>query len=498
MDTKRGALNLLLIPALIGVLLLSIATVLLLPHIKEWLHPTRDETTAQDLVGSVELVGPDTLRLDSRVVQTLGVKTDAVQKVTQGQQLELAGSLAPDTDRLLPVRSRFAGEVVEIAETSPAIRDSLTSRRPLTNGDPVKEGDLLAVVWCKDLGEKKSELVDALSRLRLDKDTYERLQTSSGGGAIPVQALREAERNVAADRIAVSKAELTLRSWRLTDEEIAAIYKDAELVAERARRGEKAHDKDQEKTWARVDVKAPFDGVILERNVTKGAIVDSTTNLFMLGDLSKLHLFAYAYENDLPALNALKKKYAEQGKPIPWTIHFRLDPTAKPLPGHIREIRPFLDATQHTVLIRGQVDNPDHQLISGQFISAVIQLDPSPNEVEIPLNALIEDGQESVVFVEEQPDELRYRLRKVKVLRRARDKAYILSPQGLALDLAGFQALNVGPFHWLGAALTAALADVGYQPLNVGDRVVTAGALEMRAKLLEMQAAEQLAASKVK
>ena len=59
---------------------------------------------------------------------------------------------------------------------------------PITFGDRVKEpvldkqnnivtpGDLLAVVWSKDLGEKKSELVDAICQFRLDQETLTRLQ----------------------------------------------------------------------------------------------------------------------------------------------------------------------------------------------------------------------------------------------------------------------------------------------------------------------------------
>src|SRR6202043_2092231 len=102
-----------------------------------------------------------------------------------------------------------------VAATDP---EAMESHRAVGLGDKVTEGQLLAVVWCKDLGEKKSELVDAVSRLHLDQDTLNRYRLA--GGVIPEQMLKEQERNVASDRIAVSKAELTLRSWRLTDEEI--------------------------------------------------------------------------------------------------------------------------------------------------------------------------------------------------------------------------------------------------------------------------------------
>ena len=46
--------------------------------------------------------------------------------------------------------------------------DDKPNERPLRHGDKVTVKQLLAVIWSKDLGEKKSELVDALSQLRLD------------------------------------------------------------------------------------------------------------------------------------------------------------------------------------------------------------------------------------------------------------------------------------------------------------------------------------------
>src|SRR5581483_4834323 len=100
---------------------------------------------------------------------------------TQPRTLELPGRLALDSDHLARVHSRFPGEVIEIEEVAIS-RDSLpVERRPLRVGDRVKAGQLLAVVWSKDLGEKKSELVDALSQLRLDRETLNRLKSLTEG-----------------------------------------------------------------------------------------------------------------------------------------------------------------------------------------------------------------------------------------------------------------------------------------------------------------------------
>src|SRR5262249_46065340 len=104
---------------------------------------------------------------------------------------------------------------------------------PLQAGDVVAKGQLLAVLWSKDLGEKKSELIDALSQLRLDRETHQRLQDLyQKEGAIPPARVDEARRAVEASLVAAGKAERTLRAWRISDEEIAALHAEAKRLGQ--------------------------------------------------------------------------------------------------------------------------------------------------------------------------------------------------------------------------------------------------------------------------
>ena len=94
--------------------------------------------------------------------------------------LVMPGSTALDPARLIRVRVRFApAEVVEIGKiddphASPGNVPPL--RRDLQAGDPVKKGDLLAVLFSVDLGNKKNDLFDALSQLRLDEEVLKRAE----------------------------------------------------------------------------------------------------------------------------------------------------------------------------------------------------------------------------------------------------------------------------------------------------------------------------------
>src|SRR5262249_52738913 len=155
----------------------------------------------------------------------------------------------------------------EVREANTAT--GVTEFRQLRLGDRVRKGQLLAVVWSKEFGEKKSQLIDALSQLRLDRDNLKNQEDLERKGIVPDRNVREARRAVQADVIAVRTAENTLRSWQLTAAEIETIKAEADKLNAPGDR-----DPEKERAWARVEVASPFDGVIVERNVTMGDIVD--------------------------------------------------------------------------------------------------------------------------------------------------------------------------------------------------------------------------------
>src|SRR5260370_5926393 len=149
-------------------------------------------------------------------------------------------------------------QVASIAEGSPTGTKTL----PLQFGHHVTDGELLGIVYSKDLGEKKSELVDAISQLRLDQDNLEAIEDLYKKGASTEVVVRQARRNVEQDRIAVSKAERTLRTWQLPEDEIQDVMAEAERVI--ARRGER--DKEKESSSAPLEPKSPIDAIIPETN----------------------------------------------------------------------------------------------------------------------------------------------------------------------------------------------------------------------------------------
>jgi cobalt-zinc-cadmium efflux system membrane fusion protein len=505
MTWRRAKVWKILGPVILVVVVLAAGT----PMVKTWLKPKNPNATDTGN-NHPALVGRDSIQLPVSLVKNLGVRTAKAEKAIRPAEedqkynrlLVLNGTLGPDTDKLLIVKPRFPGEVEKIGD----VREPATTPtrfRPITNGDWVTKGQLLAVIINKDLGQQKSALLNALSQLRLDQLILERLEEAYKKGAISLRAVNEARTKVENDQIAVDAAKRTLGAWRLTDQEIDEIDTEARRIAKLVREGGKLEESDRKKwaeKWARVEVLAPFDGKILERNIREGAIVDTTTNLFFMGDLNRLSVWAWVYEDDLPLLQALPS-------PVPWIIRLKaVEEEAKPISSHISEIRPFIDPTVHAALVRGYVPNSEGKLAVGQNVTATVQLPPDPNEIVILTSALVEDGSERVIFVQSNPKEYVYEMRPVQVLRRGKDKdgrpvvhlrwvwpemlTFLSSWPG---DCAGINLALAGLFE---GSQSDRLNPIRRRIKPEEEAVVISGGLELRAALKDLQdSAKPLAAS---
>ena len=134
---------------------------------------------------------------------------------------------------------------------------------------------------------------------------------------IALRQLREAERAAESSLVAVVRAEATLRTWRVSEDEIASVVAEADRLG----RQDARPDLSTVRRWARVEVRAPLAGTVLEKNAVVGDIVDTTAELFKIAELSRLCVWAHAYEEDLPALLAVPK-------PVRWTVRLKADPSS--------------------------------------------------------------------------------------------------------------------------------------------------------------------------
>jgi cobalt-zinc-cadmium efflux system membrane fusion protein len=371
----------------------------------------------------------DAIRLPAEAVAKLGVCIGEAKPrgPARPRLLILPGSLAIDPGRVSRIRTRVSpAEVVEIADVVP--------------GSSVKKGALLVVLRSLDVAQKKGDLIDALVRLRLDQDILARVEKAARDGAVPEATLLSARRNVESSRNSMSRVETTLRILQVPEADIKAVKAYAEALG----KAKGKRDPEKEKDWARVELRAPRDGVIVEKNVALGEILsDGTTTLFTLADLSKLQVLVNAPEDELASLQALKPDQRR------WSIR---PVNGQAVEGQIEEIGYLIDPNQHTALIKGTVPNAEGRLRAGQFITATITLPRPVQELVVPTSALVEDGRDTYLFVQPDPTQPVYVQRRVVVVRRGHDTAHVRYP-------------------W-----------------KSGERVVTTGALDLKAALDDLKA----------
>jgi cobalt-zinc-cadmium efflux system membrane fusion protein len=346
-------------------------------------------------------------------------------------QLVMPGSTSLDPARLLRLRARFApAELIEIAQVV-EVTGKGTKPRELRTEDRVKQGDLLGVFYSDVVGNKKNDLVDAILQMALDQKILKRAEANAG--SLPEVFILNAQRNVQGDLNAINRAMSTLKTWVVPEKDIENLVGKRILQAIKGEASWDIPDKDVDalkdkakdtSQWGRIELRSPRDGVLIERNVALRELVqDPTVNLFQIAKVDQLTVLANVPEDDLPKLHQLRDELARRGETkIPWTVE---TVGSKPIAGYIDDIGYLIDPNQHTAVVKGHIDNPKELLRAGQFIKATVELMPPDTVVAVPMDALVEDGQQAIVFVQDRRHKDQYTMRRVEVTKRFEKWAFV-------------------------------------------------------------------------
>jgi hypothetical protein len=460
----------------------------------------------------------DSVRLPPQMLAKLGIQAIEVKprSAPAPRELQLPGSLALEPQRIVRVRSRFAPfKVLEIGR--PDGQD-----RELRPGDNVRKGQVLAILSSDGLGQKKHDLFSALVQLKLDEAILER--ASGTAKAAPDVYLLTARRNVEADRNAVNRAQNVLKAWDIPEDEIAAVRQAVREAGAYGKPNTGDMSKSGLEQWAKFTLRSPKEGTIVERSISQHEIVvdglrveavgvqqersnisqhevvvDGSVNLFQIANLDQLLVLAHVSTVDLPKLQAL------EATELRWTVRtaqpdtnrLRLDgvaisrlmrtlddrtaaaedrlarfygllqameqPVNKPIEGFIDEVGYLIDPYTGTAVVKGHIDNKEHQLRPGQFVTATVTLPAPVAEVVLPSSALVECGHETFVFVQSDAKKFVYEQRRVFVMRRGKDTVHVR------------------------ARLTAEQERQGFQTVRAGEQVISSGVLELKAILDDLK-----------
>jgi len=208
--------------------------------------------------GEVELA-PET-------VQSAGIVVETAGPTQMKTVLELPGEIKLNADKVVHVVPRLAGIITAVYKNL---------------GDAVKHGEVLAVLDSRELAELKSAYLASIKRIELDRATFERRER------LWHQKI-SSEKDYLASRQALAESEINLQT--ASQKLLALGLSQADL------------DNLSEATGKRLthyELKAPFDGTVIEKNIAVGEAVKEDADIFVLADLSTVWVDVTVYSKDL-------------------------------------------------------------------------------------------------------------------------------------------------------------------------------------------------------
>jgi len=294
-------------------------------------------------------------------------------------------------------------------------------------GQPVRRGEILALVDAADVGHAKAGLLQAVSQARLEDVNVKRLRTLSDDGIIAGRRLQEAEAAAQQAKIRVLAAEqalenlglsVPLESWtgmplERIAEEVRFLGLPPELAASAASQGAGTN---------LFPVRSPLDGVVVERHATQGELVNPATPLFVVSDLRHMWIMLDVREEDAKRISLGQKVFFESND----------DAEDSELGGTISWIASSADPQTRTIRVRVEVANPDGRLRAHTFGTGRIVLREEPRAIVVPNEAIHWEGCCHIVFVRDKDYQKEgapkfYHVRKVRLGMRDDDETEILA-----------------------------------------------------------------------
>ena len=137
-----------------------------------------------------------------------------------------------------------------------------------------------------------------------------------------------------------------------------------------------------------LEILAPADGFVIEKNVVQGQMVDAGMKLYRLANLGIVWVFAQVYEQDLP--------YVQLGQEA--TVKLSSLPDRE-FRGRVTYVYPNVDEKTRTAKVRLEFENPGYFLKPGMFVSAQITAELEPSALLVSDSAILRSGEKNTVFV---------------------------------------------------------------------------------------------------
>jgi len=348
------------------------------PHL-----PGYDTAQALTLMARPENDPHDTLHLrrvqlaSADTAKKAGINVDVVRERLMTEAVVANGEVSFDPARVAHLSSRLQGTVAAVFKQV---------------NDGVEPGEILALIDAAQVGQAKTQLLNAVVKRELRRTTLARLRNHSI--SVPASSLTEAEAAFQESEIAFISARqgLVNMGFEMADhfdgldatklaEEIRFLGVPASLLATLP---------SETKTANLLPLKTPYAGVVVASDVVAGEVVDAAKLLFTIADPRSLWLLLSVRQEDA--------RYIRPGLPV----EFHTDHGTQDVRGTVAWLSPTVDERSRTLRVCVVLGNSDLRLRDKSFGTARILLRSEPHAIVVKREAVQSTAGSQFVFVRDK------------------------------------------------------------------------------------------------
>src|SRR5437016_2335462 len=288
----------------------------------------RKDSMGMDMVPVYEDEARDasTISIDPVTVQNMGIRIGLVTTGPLRRTIRTVGVVDFDETALADVTTKFKGWIEKLYVDA--------------TGRQVHSNEPLFEIYSPELVSAQTEYLLALSQ-------------APGPGSESLKVT----------------AQTKLKFFDISDDQIAEL--------EKTRQAKKS-----------LRVTAPRDGIVVEKMVVEGQMVDAGMKLYRLADLAIVWVQSQVYEQDL--------EFVRLGQESVVSLSYLPD---RKFRGRVTYVYPTVDEKTRTAKVRMEFHNPGYFLKPGMFATVELQAELEPSAVLVPDMAVLRSGEKNTVFV---------------------------------------------------------------------------------------------------
>ena len=288
---------------------------------------------------------PTKFCLSDSFKKMIAIDTAALFPITD--ELELSGEVSFDENTVVKVFPNSSGQIMEC---------------PVTLGDKVIQGQVLAVIKSADVAGNYSDLTSSDADVAIAKRQLTAAESLFKNGIASQREFEEAQHN----------------------------YEKAMAAQEKLKNNISINGGGNTKAGGSYVIRAPRSGYVVEKKVNAGSFIrqDMGDNMFTISDLKDVWVYANVFEADIPRV--------QEGYDVSVTTLAYPD---KKFYGTISKVSQVLDPQNKALKVRIRLDNSELLLKPEMFTKVTVTHASNKGAISIPNEAVVEESGKQYVIL---------------------------------------------------------------------------------------------------